>query len=225
MKIQKLLSALFIALTFLTFSACNSSDDNQDMQYSNIVTFLGNTDGRASFTYQEMNDAQPVTIYSNTQVSGGDLKPGDRLLIIFSVPATTTSITNGTVVTLHQAVKVPTVTVQPGEVPTDFTSTPALYIQTLFRSGTWLNMQCLVPSTSTNITFELIADRNTLDNADVQLYLVYKNSEVNNNIANAAYYVTFNIESVWNLATCRSITVNTTNSNSGIEGAVTFRKN
>lgn len=223
MKLQKLFSFLFVAMMTMAFTACNSDDDNSTMQYSNIVTFQGNRDGMSYFTYQEMNDAPAITVRSNNQINEEHVKIGDRVLIIFNLNAGT-QLTDNMVLDIVQAVTVKTVVAKPGVVPEDWINANQIYVQALFRSGTWLNMQALVPSTTTEMTVDMVVDPATLGQDNVDLYLIYSNKS-DSNVSNAQFFMSFDIKSIWDLASCKSITVHVNNTNGGISaGDLVFRK-
>lgn len=223
MKLQKIFTLLFVAIAAITLHSCNSGSDDSTMQVANIVTFKGNYDGQSVFTYQEMNDAPAVTIRANQTIDETKVKVGDRVYIIFNITAGT-EITNNTVVDLLQALAVPTINTVIENRPSDWDTSTGLYVQTIFRSGTWLNLQALVPSSTTEMTFRLLADPQTINDGDVQLYLVYTNKASDMAESNTPTFASFNIADVWGLSSCTQITVNVVNTNYSAGSKFVFKK-
>ncbi len=223
MKLQKLFTILFVAIAAITLHSCNSDSDDSTVQVANIVTFKGNSDGQSVFTYQEMNDAPAVTIRSNQTLDDTKVKIGDRVYIVFNAKYGS-EITNNTVVELLQAIAVPTINTVVENRPADWETSTALYVQALFRSGSWLNLQALVPSSTTEMAFRLLADPQTINSSDVQLYLVYTNKASDYGESNAPTFASFNIADVWGLSSCTQITVNVVNSNFSTGSQFVFKK-
>lgn len=217
MKIQKILSSLFLACVAIGFSACNSDDDQQYMQVTNIVTYLGtNTAGQTMFDYQEMNDAPNITLVSNAKLNS-DVTIGSRLLIAFSVPAGT-EIKSGMVVDLYSASIVPTLKPIVGTVPVD---KGQLYVQTLFRSGTWLNMQALIPY-STDTKLSVIVDPSSLNTSTVQMYLIMTGDA--GGVSSSTSFASIDIKEYWEDSSYRTIELHVNNSNSSGSSTFTFNK-
>lgn len=223
MKLQKIFTILFVAIAAITLHSCNSDSGESTMQVANIVTFRGNTDGQSVFTYQEMNDAQPVTIRSNQTIDESKVRVGDRVYILFNMPVGN-QVTNNMVVDLLQAIAVPTINTVIETKPSDWETTTGLYVQTLFRSGTWLNLQALVPSSTTEMAFKLIADPQTINDGNVQLYLIYTNKSSDLSESNVPTFASFNIADVWNHSSCNQITVHIVNTNYSAGSEFTFKK-
>lgn len=217
MKIQKILSTLFLACVAIGFSACNSDDDEQYMQVTNIVTYLGtNTAGQTMYDYQEMNDAPNITLVSNATLSS-DVAIGDRLLIGFSVPAGTELI-SGMTVDLYTAIKVPTLTPKVEPVPTD---KGQLYVQTLFRSGTWLNMQVLIPYT-TDTELSVVVDPTTINTSTVRMYLIMSGDA--GGVSSSTSFASIDIKEYWEDSSYRTIELYVNNSNTSGSSTFTFNK-
>lgn len=217
MKIQKILSALFLACVAIGFSACNSDDDEQQMQVTNIVTYLGtNTAGQIMLEYQEMNDAPSVTIVSNASLTS-NVTIGTRLLIAFSLPVGT-ELKNGTVVDLYSAAIVPTLTPTVGPVPVD---KGQLYVQTLFRSGTWLNMQALIPGT-TDTKLSVVVDESSLNTSTVQMYLIMTGDT--GGVSSSTSFASIDIKEYWENSSYRSIELHVNNTNNSGSSTFTFNK-
>lgn len=219
MKLKKFFSLMTLALAAVGFSACNSdSNDELTVQVSNIVTYQGNANSRAVLTYQGVDDDAPITLRATPELDPTKVKIGDRVFVMFNVPAGST-LKNDMEITLIDAFGVPTVTPEVAARPANWESSQSLYVQTLFRSGTWLNMQALIPATSTKFDFKLYVDPESLNTEEVEAYMVYTNSESDFGVTNAPTFACFNIASIWNLPTCKKLIFHVNNSN-GVTNSV-----
>ena len=223
MKLQKIFSILFVAIAAITLHSCNSDNSDNTIQVANIVTFQGNIEGQSVFTYQEINDGEKITIRSNQTIDETKEKVGDRVYIVFNLNNGTT-LTNNSVVSLLTAIGVPTINTQIENRPADWESTQGIYVQDVIRTGTWLNLLALVPSTTENMTFRLLADPSTINSSDVQLYMVYTNSAAEFGTSNVSSFASFNIADVWNLPSCSKVTFHVINTNEIAKSTFVFEK-
>lgn len=221
MKNFKLMAIVALIVASLGLTACNSSnvDDNQ-VYYSNVVTYEGGAGGLMTFSFQEMNDSQPITFRAQGTMPG-DVLIGQRVYVSFTTPAT--GLTDGMTVTLTQCVAIPNVKaslVDP--IPSNWMDISAIYLQTMFRSGKWINMAALVPSnTESAITPKFMIDPVTVNNDYPDAYLFFENlgtGASNGSVNSATLIATYDISEVWNLSTCLGINIHVNNTNSSVNG-------
>lgn len=73
-----------------------------------------------------------------------DVLIGQRVYVSFTTPST--GLTEGMVVSLTQCASIPNVKASLTDpVPSNWQDISSIYLQTMFRSGKWINMAALVP--------------------------------------------------------------------------------
>ncbi len=219
MKLTKLMAIVAILTATLGFTACNDNGgDSNRLYFSNVVTYEGNSGGYVNFSFQEMNDAQPIIIRAQGQMPA-DVTIGRRVFISFS--STATNLTDGMVVSLTQCVAIPNVKASINEpVPSDWKDISMIYLQTIFRSGNWINLAALVPNNpDKTVTPKLIFDPATIDAEYPEAYMIFEglNPEMGA-VNNATYIATYDIADVWGLPGCRGIKIHVNNTNNSVNG-------
>ena len=88
MKNFKLMAIVALIAMSLGLTACNSGgDDDNKMYYSNVVTYEGSAGGMITFSFQEMNDSQPITFRAQGSMPA-DVLIGQRVYVSFTTPST-----------------------------------------------------------------------------------------------------------------------------------------
>lgn len=211
MKMNKLFSAFAALMLLFTVTSCDNGPDQ--VQWSNVVTYQGLSNGQPAVSWQGMNDSESIMLLLNTNLPA-DILPGSRLFLSFIANVDAT-ITNGTVVEPISLVRVETIT------PQTVSGTPAewegdeLYLQFLFRSGHYLNLQSLIPGATKNesMKWEFLIDYTTIGTSNIVAYLSYTNTAAEPGASNSVTYLNcVDINSIMS-AGAKTLTVNINNSN------------
>lgn len=157
----------------LSVASCRNIDDEPLAALptvSNIVTYEGFSGGMARFSFQRIDDSPMVHLTAPVQISGN---PGDRCLMVY-VPVGGDESQSGTV----ELINVAKITSMPVEVTDmdkypDWDATP-VYVNSLWRSGNWINLHCTLPYNPAARMFGLIVDESTADSPAPQLYIAHK---------------------------------------------------
>jgi len=203
---NKILTSALI-LIVLTLASCKDKDSGTpDPVVSNIVTYEATTDDGSvsTFSFQTVNDSPLITISANWKAPA-DLKPGTRLLAYYS---TTTPNESGPV-ELKQLVQIP------GGTPKDTTSITNLTgeelgMKTMWRSGTYLNINAGVYFTGQASEVSLLVDTSTLQQPEVETYVYVghnPNSPVDETTATRLLVASWDIADIWEQPTMQTLRV------------------
>ncbi len=205
---------IFALLTALSPSGCAGSDSVDgpvDVTTWDIATFTGNSAGHAIFTVSPGNDAPEAVLTAQRAVESDNIKPGDRVYIAYvpadNRPYTTGPITLSAVTRINQA-DVEAVNFNPDG---GWDNDP-VYLLTVWRTGTYLNIYCRLPYSTEPRIFTVTADRATVGTPRPQLYLNHTLPE-NVNSFSRAYYASFDISAIWNLPATEAVDFHINNSN------------
>ena len=217
MKIKHLISALTAVMMLFTFTSCNEDDGTSGLVWTNLVTYDGIQNGYSKIIYQEINDAAPLTLLVKADMSSQSIMIGDRLFISFT--AETTQLTNNTIVTPIEYY--PIITVEPeftNEIPpANWEESNELYIGSFFRSGNFINMASIVPSTSQKIELKFFVDNSSVQTGDVVAYFTYENAaDQPGAVLNTNLFNSIDISSIWSNPNVKSLTVYFHNANQAL---------
>lgn len=218
MKLSKLMAIAAVLVAAIGLTACNDDNDHNQIYFANIVTYQSSSAGYVNFSFQEMNDAQPIIIRAQVQMPA-DVLPGQRVFIQFTTDAN--GLTDGMVVTLNQCVSIPNVKATVNDpIPDNWQNISSIYLQTIFRSGNWINLAALVPNNpQQSVTPKLLVDPATINSEYPEAYMIFENltTEIGA-VNNATFIATYDIADVWNLSTCAGIKIHVNNTNSSVNG-------
>lgn len=221
MKNFKLMAIVALIAMSLGLTACNSGgDDDNKMYYSNVVTYEGSAGGMITFSFQEMNDSQPITFRAQGSMPA-DVLIGQRVYVSFTTPST--GLTEGMVVSLTQCASIPNVKASLTDpVPSNWQDISSIYLQTMFRSGKWINMAALVPyNLEARINPKFVIDPATVNNDYPEAYMYFENlgtGASTGSVNSATLIATYDISEVWNLSTCLGLKIHINNTNSSVNG-------
>lgn len=128
----------------MAFVSCN--DDEEEYRYGdffyNMVTYMGNEEGGAVFTYQSYNDSPLITLKANNYTSDA-IKVGQRMLLNYEVAEDLGN--NHQVVTVKGLSKVHTDTIRvEAQMPTMELKMDTMRVESIWRTGNYLNVRCKV---------------------------------------------------------------------------------
>lgn len=163
-------------LLLACLSALVSCDKQEDIDRAytdyryDIVTYLGRNDRGAVFEYLGRDDSTAVKLQSQTEVSE-DIKTNQRVLLRYdfadAVPAAKRDIE------VYGCSSIFTDSLRQTDVSPDSLPCHEIKLRSLWRTGEFINLHCLVEFTNKARTFMLVADGKTLENDTVDCYLVH----------------------------------------------------
>lgn len=202
-KILRHLPALLIAL-LVAFSACDKQEDIDraytDYRYD-IVTYLGQNETGALFEYLGRGDSASVKYQSRVSVS--EVKANERVLLRYDFSDKVTGPQRDIMVygcsriindSLRQSMS-------PDSLPRH-----EVRLRSLWRTGEFINLHCLVEYTGKARSLMLVADGQTLEDDTVHCYLTHDlRGEAGTFWRDC--YASFNVGALWKRATVRCLRV------------------
>lgn len=213
-----LISASMAVILLTALSGCGVNDDTFDGQVTpvlyDIVTFDGNIDGRAQFSFRQVDDT-PVVILNaaNAALNSEEIAPGRRLYIAYQpldgAPAYTSASVN-----LINAYKINSGALSIEESIESFAdwNRDKIYLLAVWRSGDYINIQCRLTYSTDPRIFRIVADTSTLDDPIPDLYLVHSMKKQVDNFERT-YYGSFDISAVLDRPGCRGVRLHVADSN------------
>lgn len=215
-----------LALVALLAAGCHDGDGPEAVApvVSQIATYTGSSGQGAVFAFRQVDDTPLVTLH--TQYTGIDEEkhpPGSRFYIRY-VPAGGDPYASGEV-TLKGLSRINDGALKQGDVLADYPDwgRDGVYVYSLWRSGSYINLHCRLTYDTEPRTFMLMADAATMGDAVPELYLVHRlASDANSH--DRAYYASFDISKLWERPGCRGVRVHVANTNLTDTRAFTFMK-
>ena len=202
-KILRHLPALLIAL-LVAFTACDKQEDIDraytDYRYD-IVTYLGQNSTGALFEYLGRGDSASVKYQSRVSVS--EVKANERVLLRYDFTDKVTGPQRDIMVygcsriindSLRQSMS-------PDSLPRH-----EVRLRSLWRTGEFINLHCLVEYTGKARSLMLVADGQTLEDDTVHCYLTHDlRGEAGTFWRDC--YASFNVGALWKRSTVRCLRV------------------
>ena len=202
-KILRHLPALLIAL-LVAFTACDKQEDIDraytDYRYD-IVTYLGQNTTGALFEYLGRGDSASVKYQSRVSVS--EVKANERVLLRYDFSDKVTGPQRDIMVygcsriindSLRQSMS-------PDSLPRH-----EVRLRSLWRTGEFINLHCLVEYTGKARSLMLVADGQTLEDDTVHCYLTHDlRGEAGTFWRDC--YASFNVGALWKRSTVRCLRV------------------
>lgn len=213
--ILHLIAVLTLGLTMLC--GCNSSDPDEGHKYVafNIVTYEGTSEsGVTTFSFYAIDDSPMLTLTCKW-VPDKPLERGTRLLVAY---ATDTPGESGPI-TLKAVSLIYGNRIVVGSGADDW-STEKVWVNSIWRTGPYINLDCLMQYASGKRVLELSADSTTFGSACPVFYLEARG--VDNPVApfDQRIYGSWDIDSVWNLPGVTGIKVCVNDQNRGIDEVI-----
>lgn len=129
------------AFLLVMMTACGDNDavEYGDFNY-NMVTYSGENDGRAVFTFQTYNDSPLITLYANN-VDKPNMPVGQRLLLNYVVDEDLGNFMQRVTVNGYSKVNTDTIFVLKQEI-IDTLKMESLKLRSIWRTGNYLNVRC-----------------------------------------------------------------------------------
>lgn len=206
---KKLLSRILLpAVIALVVSAMTSCGDDEYYEYGNssfdMVTYAGNGTAGDSYINYPVNDIAPVTLIdAATNASSAGLKSGTRLLLNYAVNSRNSDGSLNITAKSYTKAITDTLRYVPGTTPIPMDS---VSLNSIWRTGRYINIYCRVKYTETARVMALVADYRTIRNDTVHCYLMHNMMDA------TAYfwrrcYASYDISSVWNLQSCKTVRI------------------
>lgn len=207
---MKLLPAYILTAIALIvgLNSCDDNDGGLDASYSNFRYDVVTYDHYASggyFTYLGRNDSSAVTLYAPTMGEPSNIKQGERVIMRYSLTGEKTAGASN--ITVYSLTRIITDSLR-YNTGGDISTYPMhqVKMQSMWRSGKYINVHCDVEYTGKARQFYLLMDRDTWHNDTVQCYLIHSIA------GDTTYfwrncYGSFDVGNVWKLASCRTIRV------------------
>lgn len=216
-NLKKLL--LIMALAVVA-TACSDDNDNptiDDTTMCDIVTFVGNPESnnyRSVFQFQKADDSRLVTLKANnTALDVSSFKVNSRLLLYY-VPETGMHNIDDDV-TVKNAITIFNDSVRTGDInKLPNWDTNPIFVNAIWRSGTYINIQCGLTYSLEPSVFVLLADNTTVNDEYPQLYLSYQKGSGKESFEKS-FYASIDISALWNKSTCKGVVINVNDSNLG----------
>lgn len=194
---MKFTHCLFLAASALAMGACNSGGDTATVYYTDIVTLDASSASGSVMTYQDKNDSPLVTLTTSTPLS--EKQVGKRIVIVYSPIGTLEHGVSGSIDLVNAGM-----TFGGGAAPLDavvdtldnWKSDPVTYMQA-YRSGKYLNMAMILPTSAMPEKLRCYLDVTTLGNEYPELHMVYKIQPGYESDA-ANFFASYDISSIWN---------------------------
>ena len=226
---KKIKNYLLILCLGLFATACmNSSNDapnfDEDAMFD-IVSFIGNPESNnnhAVFQFQKEGDSRLVTLRAtNTSIDTTATKIGTRVMLYYTPESGMHNIDDNVYVKnvyiiFNDSVRTGDITKLP-----DWNYNP-IFVNAIWRSGTYLNIQCGLVYSFEPKAFMLMIDASTVENSYPDVYLTYQKS-TDHDSSKKNFYASIDIANLWNRSTCKGFTLHVNDSNFG-NNEMTFKK-
>lgn len=204
--IPALLSIILGAILLPSCDKDKSDDGYPDDVCIDFATFVSTSDNGTVFTLRKNGDSPLITLTAAVKVDTSKLKPGTRVLIQYLPSGGQAPYESGSI-TLYAIGMIVTgdINTQPLSEIESWMSEP-VKLTSMTRSGEYLDVWAQGDYDSKITRFCLAADEATLADDYPQLYLVFEGDK------GIGYphqlYASFTLSNVWDLPTCKGVTVN-----------------
>lgn len=207
MKIPSLLS--LIILTAIAFCSCSDEDYNDRALLSEIVTATRNTPDGSEFQYRRYGDSPLITLTADG-ISVKEEYIGKRMLLrYYNESEIETSPRKIEIAALSP---INNDTARIADIDTISWSATPIYLNSMWRSGEYINIHLRVMFSDSPRLFNLTADSATIDTDTPQLYMCHDTFDAPDNYLFETY-ASYDISNIWNRPTCKGIDIHINDSN------------
>ena len=220
---------LLIICLALCATACMSDNNDSpiidESTMHDIVTFVGNPESNnhnSVFQFQKEGDSRLTTLRANNiALDTASTKVNTRMMLYYTPETGMHNVDDN--ITVKSIAQVFNDSVRTGDVKKlpDMDYNP-IYVNTIWRSGTYLNINCGLNYSYEPIGFMLMVDATTVDNPYPDLYLSY-HKDTNHESFFKNFFASIDISHIWNKSTCKGFTLHVNDSNFG-NNEMTFKK-
>lgn len=213
-RLHLLLALLLTAAAASLLTACRDDDGPESVvpAVTEIATFEGNIPGQgATFTFHRVDDSPLVTIHAGVDIDTAKALPGDRAVVRYRPTTGADPYTSGRVNLVGIApISTDTIRRQPIDNYPEW-QRDGIYLHSMWRSGSYINLFCALPYDPSPRTFRLIVDIATVDQPVPQAYLVHILDDPAINTFSRDYYASWWIGPVWDRPSCKGIDIHLSN--------------
>ncbi|MBQ9076241.1 MAG: hypothetical protein IJY31_00135 [Muribaculaceae bacterium] len=210
--IPRHIKAIAILIPILLSSCGDDEPYNSSAELADIVTYKETTPNGAIFTFQRQNDSPEITLTAaGRQIDESLYSPGCRVLISY-YPANGEPYSSGNI-TLTGISAINNGVLKTGD--TEKLSgwdTDDIYLNSIWRTGTFINIYFRVDQSSEKRRFALMMDEATSGDDIPQLYLIHDMLGQPDNFTRRAY-ASFDISAIWDKPECQGVTIHLNDSN------------
>ena len=200
-------------LPAITLASCREEgfDGEVDMTCTDIVTFAGNIDGRATFTFNKVDDTPEITLTAQGALDTEKIDEGSRVLISY-IPENNKAYTSGDI--FLRGGKPITFSDIRMAWSSDFDrwNEDKVYLYSVWRSGKYINIHVRLTYSTEPRIFCLAVDPETIDSEYPDVYLVHVIAK-DIDYHDRAYYASFDISQLWTRSGIKGIRLHVANSN------------
>lgn len=200
-------AAVAFVLALLTWACGEDTIDRRYTDYrTDIVTYLGVSDGGAEFELLRRDDSTAITLQSNVTLNSS-FKPGTRVLLRYDWADNLADGAMRRIDAYHVASIVSDslrYTIKP--LNEYLAQMEPVRLLSLWRTGDYVNLRCQAEYTGKSRHFYLLLDSATWQHDTVDCYLV------NNTHGDTTYhwreaYASFYVGNIWHRSTCRTLRI------------------
>jgi hypothetical protein len=209
-KLYSLTLSLLAGASMLLSSCSDSKDKNEnDDTLIDIVTLVSTGDAGSLFTFQQDGDSPLISLTSNYVIDSQYVKPGERMMIAY-VPTSGVAYQSGPInlVSYRDIINGKCLEGTASEYSSWGTEEQQIY--SLWRTGNYINVHAGAYVKSAPKRYILVADKETLNDALPQLYLLFE-TDNNQSGALSAIYASFDISDIWNRSNVKGLRVHVNN--------------
>lgn len=200
-----------LAIVTLGFVSTGCSDDNtpsypEEDTFFDIVTLTAANDEGFTVTTQKIDDSPIVTLTAaNKKINLELVKVGERFLLNY-VSESGVQYKNGPITAIAYRPILNAKIIEGTKADHDSWMTEGQNIVSMWRTGNFINVYALAPYSQKPTKYELVVDKETLDDEIPQAYLIFF-SDNRYESSPQAHYATFDISSVWSKPGVRGLRI------------------
>lgn len=204
---------LITALLAFSLASCDEDgvDGPVEMTCTDMVTFVGNINDKATFTFQKMDDSPEITLTAQSAINTDRVTNGTRMLISY-IPYDNKAYTSGPMTLLGARIVTQSPIVTEWREEYDNWDKDKVYAYSVWRTGSYINVHVRLTYSTEPRLFCLAVAPSTVESAWPDVYLVHTlNDKIDNH--DRAYYASFDINEVWDRPYVEGIRLHIANSN------------
>lgn len=210
-RVGKLTALMFVMLAYASCSR-PGIDAEVAMDYVEIVTYEGFSNGNSVFTFRKVDDSPLITLTSPTAL-GDDIAPGSRMLIGYT-NATNDPFASGPI-DLYMARRITqsTAVTKWDDIYNHWDIDP-VWLSSIWRSGDYINLRVRLTYTDQPRLFALVLEPSTAETEWPTFYLAHIMAE-STDYHDREYYASFSIRDFHNRQGVKGVKVMINDSNIG----------
>lgn len=209
MKPLNITAIALLASLAISATSCSDEEYNHRALLSEIVTATKNTPRGAEFELIRYDDSPAVTLTAPGMAVKDELI-GKRVLLRYYSPPGSGATAEEIEIAALSPINCDTARV--AAIDTIAWNATPVYLNSIWRSGTYINLHLRVIYTETARLFNLTVDSATINDAVPQLYMCHDTFGAPDNYMFETYG-SYDISKIWNRSTCTGIDIHINDSN------------